>query len=191
MLFDGGMSPLQPSGSGALVVAAVPFADPRVQRLVEEVQAHYVVIYGGRTTPRSTPTEFEPPHGLFALGTVDGQEVAMGGWRHRADLTELFDGARVAEIKRMYVAPPAGGRAMPAGAHVPRGHGSRGRGRRAGPETGTMQPDAIASTRPAATSRPCASGTTPTPSWPGTSPNGSCPAPESAAAGARRWSQQR
>ena len=105
MRFDGGMSPLQPSGSGSLVVAAVAFQDARVQRLVEEVQAHYVVIYGGRDDSPVDPAEFEPPLGLFALGTVDELEVAMGGWRHRADLTELFDGARVAEIKRMYVVP--------------------------------------------------------------------------------------
>ncbi|MEO6413734.1 MAG: GNAT family N-acetyltransferase [Pedococcus sp.] len=99
------MSPMQRSGSGSLVVDAVPFTDPRVQSLVEEVQAHCVVIYGGRDDSPVDPTEFEPPLGRFALGTVDEQEVAMGGWRHRADLTDLFDGARVAEIKRMYVVP--------------------------------------------------------------------------------------
>ena len=83
------------------MVGTVSFADPRVQRLVEEVQAHYVEIYGGPDDSPVDPTEFEPPHGLFALGSVSGQEVAMGGWRHRRDLTEVFDGARVAEIKRM------------------------------------------------------------------------------------------
>jgi GNAT superfamily N-acetyltransferase len=145
MRFDGGMSPLQPPGSGSLAVDAVPFTDPRVQRLVEEVQAHYVVIYGGRDDSPVDPAEFEPPHGLFALGTVDGQEVAMGGWRHRPDLTEMFDGAHAAEIKRMYVAP-AGRR---------KGY-ARGvlsfledTARLAGAdllvlETGLMQPDAIA-----------------------------------------------
>ena len=145
MRFDGDMLPRQPSGPGSLVVGTVPFADPRVQRLVEEVQAHYVVIYGGRDDSPVDPTEFEPPLGLFALGNVDEQEVAMGGWRHRADLTELFDGARVAEIKRMYVAPL--GRRQ--------GHARRvltfleDTAREAGAdvlvlETGLMQPDAIA-----------------------------------------------
>ena len=115
-----------------------------MQRLVEEVQAHYVVIYGGPDDSPVDPAEFQPPQGLFALGTLDGQEVAMGGWRHRGDLTEIFDGAHVAEIKRMYVAP-AGRR---------KGHARRvlefleGTAREAGAdllvlETGTMQPDAI------------------------------------------------
>ncbi|NYG08598.1 GNAT superfamily N-acetyltransferase [Phycicoccus badiiscoriae] len=139
------MSPLKPPGPGRLAVSTVPFADPRVQRLVDEVQAHYVVIYGGPDRSPVDPTEFEPPRGLFALGTIDGQDVAMGGWRHRPDLTELFGGALVAEIKRMYVAPP--GRRQ--------GHARRiltfleDTAREAGAEvlvleTGLMQPDAIA-----------------------------------------------
>jgi GNAT superfamily N-acetyltransferase len=126
-------------------VSRVAFADPRVQRLVDEVQAHYVVIYGGPDDSPVDPTEFEPPHGLFALGTVSGEEVAMGGWRRRPDLADLFDGARVAEIKRMYVAP-SGRR---------RGFASRvltfleDTARESGAdllvlETGLMQPDAIA-----------------------------------------------
>ena len=83
----------------------VAFTDPRVQGLVDEVQAHYVVIYGGPDDSPVDDTEFQPPRGMFALGTLGGQEVAMGGWRHRPDLTEMFGGSRVAEIKRMYVAP--------------------------------------------------------------------------------------
>jgi GNAT superfamily N-acetyltransferase len=139
------MSPLQPSGSGALVVAAVPFADPRVQRLVEEVQAHYVVIYGGRDDSPVDPTEFEPPLGLFALGTVDEQEVAMGGWRHRADLTELFDGARVAEIKRMYVVPLGRRKGYARGVLTFLEDTAREAGADVlALETGTMQPEAIA-----------------------------------------------
>jgi GNAT superfamily N-acetyltransferase len=127
------------------VVGAVPFADLRVQRLVDEVQAHYVVIYGGPDDSPVDPTEFEPPRGLFALGTVDGLEVAMGGWRRRRDLTGVFDGAQVAEIKRMYVAPT--GRR--------KGYARRvltfleDTAREAGAdvlvlETGAMQPDAVA-----------------------------------------------
>lgn len=69
----------------------------------------------------------------------------MGGWRHRPDLTEMFDGAHVAEIKRMYVAP-AGRRkgfARRVLVHL------EDTARDAGVdllvlETGTMQPDAIA-----------------------------------------------
>ena len=123
----------------------VEFADARVQRLVAEVQAHYVVIYGGPDDSPVDPAEFQPPQGLFALGTVDDEEVAMGGWRQRPDLAALFDGTRVAEIKRMYVAP-SGRR---------RGYAQRvlafleDTAHDAGAEllvleTGTMQPDAIA-----------------------------------------------
>ena len=138
-------APRPQPGSEALLVGPVPFADLRVQRLVDEVQAHYVVIYGGPDDSPVDPSEFEPPQGLFALGTLDGNGVAMGGWRRRPDLAKLFDGAAVAEIKRMYVAP-SGRR---------RGFARRvlafleDTARQAGTdvlvlETGTMQPDAIA-----------------------------------------------
>jgi GNAT superfamily N-acetyltransferase len=139
------MSPLKPPVPDALVVGAVPFADLRVQRLVDEVQAHYVVIYGGPDDSPVDPTEFEPPRGLFALGTVDGLEVAMGGWRRRRDLTGVFDGAQVAEIKRMYVAPT--GRRNGYARRVLTFLEDTARGAGAEVlvlETGTMQPDAIA-----------------------------------------------
>ena len=138
-------APQTQPGSEALLVTPAPFGDPRVQRLVDEVQAHYVVIYGGPDDSPVDPTEFEPPDGLFALGTVGGTAVAMGGWRRRPELSTVFDGADVAEVKRMYVAPPGRRRGyarvvlafLEETAH------------RAGAdllvlETGTMQPEAIA-----------------------------------------------
>lgn len=138
-------APQPPAGSEALLVGPVPFADPRVQRLVDEVQAHYVVIYGGPDDSPVDPTEFEPPSGLFALGTLEGSSVAMGGWRRRPDLSTVFDGADVAEIKRMYVAPSGRRRgfARQVLAFL------EDTARRAGAgvlvlETGTMQPGAIA-----------------------------------------------
>jgi ribosomal protein S18 acetylase RimI-like enzyme len=72
-----------------------PYADPDVQRMVDEVQAEYVVRYGGPDAAAVDPAEFEPPGGLFLVGLLDGVPVAMGGWR-RLDSTS-------AEIKRMYV----------------------------------------------------------------------------------------
>jgi len=72
-----------------------PYADPAVARMVEEVQAEYVELYGGPDAAAVDPTEFSPPHGLFLVGLVDGAPVAMGGWRR------LDEDA--AEIKRMYV----------------------------------------------------------------------------------------
>ena len=135
----------RPEAAGELVLRTVPFTHPEVQRLVEEVQAHYVVIYGGPDDSPVDPAEFAAPQGLFALGSVGGRGVAMGGWRRRPDLADRFDGEGVAEVKRMYVAP-AGRR---------RGYARQLLGfleesaRRAGVgrfvlETGTMQPDAIA-----------------------------------------------
>jgi GNAT superfamily N-acetyltransferase len=84
----------------------VPFADPDVQHLVEEVQAYYVSIYGGPDDSPIDDGEFEPPSGTFVLATDATGPVGMGGWRHRPDLRHLFD-ASVAEVKRMYVTPRA------------------------------------------------------------------------------------
>jgi GNAT superfamily N-acetyltransferase len=74
-----------------------PYGHPDVSRLVAELQAEYVGIYG---TPDETPVEdgeFDPPHGLFLIGLADGVPVAIGGWRR------LDAAVPTAEIKRMYV----------------------------------------------------------------------------------------
>jgi GNAT superfamily N-acetyltransferase len=85
-----------------LDVRAVRFGDAVVQRLVADLQAEFVVRYGG---PDATPLAegvFDPPRGLFLVGYADGRPVAMGGWRLRPDVIAL--GGRVAaEVKRMYV----------------------------------------------------------------------------------------
>ena len=75
------------------------YADADVQRLVADVQAEYVVRYGGPDESPVEPHEFEPPRGLFLVGLLDGVPVATGAWR-RVDAT-------TAEIKRMYVAAGA------------------------------------------------------------------------------------
>jgi GNAT superfamily N-acetyltransferase len=90
--------------SGSITIRRVAIAHPDALALIEEVQGEYVVRYGGRD---NTPLEvgvFDPPDGAFFVGYVEGRPVAMGGWRVRPDLTRL-GGARLAEIKRMYVAP--------------------------------------------------------------------------------------
>ena len=92
-----------------LDVRQVPFGDPLVQGLVAELQAEFVVRYGG---PDHTPLEttmFDPPSGAFLLGVAGSEPVAIGGWRRRPDVTAL-GGAVAAEIKRMYVVPGARGR---------------------------------------------------------------------------------
>ena len=132
-----------PRLADALRVAQVGFLDVDTQRLVEQVQAEYVMLYGG---PDESPIEdggFDLPHGAFFLGYVDDVPVAMGGWRLRPDL-HVLGGQRAAEIKRMYVAPSA----------RRRGHGNavlarlEETARDAGAdvmvlETGTEQPAAI------------------------------------------------
>ncbi len=84
----------------------VPFEHPDAVALVAEVQAEYVVRYGG---PDETPLEadvFAPGAGAFFVGYLDEVAVAMGGWRFRTDVQALGR-TRAAEIKRMYVAPGA------------------------------------------------------------------------------------
>jgi ribosomal protein S18 acetylase RimI-like enzyme len=75
------------------------YSDPVVARMVGEVQAEYVVRYGGPDAAEVDPAEFQPPAGLFLVGFADGVAVATGGWRR------LPDGS--AEIKRMYVSGAA------------------------------------------------------------------------------------
>ena len=146
---------VQPSSTpSALELVPVPFDDSRVQLLVEEVQAHYVVIYGGPDDSPVDPREFEPPGGFFLLGTVAGEPVAMGGWRLRPDLEPRL-GVRAAEVKRMYVSPSARrqGYAAVVLRELERTAAAAGIGQLV-LETGTMQPEAIALYR--------ASGYTPT-----------------------------
>lgn len=82
-----------------LVIEPRPYTDADVQRLVEAVQAEYVVLYGGPDEAQVDAADFAPPKGLFLVGFVDGAAVAMGGWR--------FTGDGQAELKRMFVVPSA------------------------------------------------------------------------------------
>lgn len=81
------------------VIEQRPYEDPDVVRLVAEVQAVYVAMYGGPDAAVVEPGEFLLPQGLFLVGLLDGTPVATGGWRRT--------GGADAEIKRMYVSPPA------------------------------------------------------------------------------------
>ena len=94
------------STSPQVVVEQTAYDDPRVQRLVEAVQAEYVERYGGPDETPMDPAYFSPPQGRFFLALVDGEPLAMGGWRLRADVHDL-GARRTAEVKRMYVAPAA------------------------------------------------------------------------------------
>ncbi len=92
----------------AEVFLSVPISHPDAQRLVEEVQAEYVVRYGGRDHTPIDPQAFEPPAGLFLVAYRGGVPVATGAWRRRDDV-EVFGTRRTAEVKRMYVTPDARG----------------------------------------------------------------------------------
>ncbi len=127
-----------------LTIEQVRYTHPDAQRLVAEVQAEYVVRYGGPDSTPVDPAMFEPPSGAFFVGYVDGVPAATGGWRLRPDVTALGR-LRAAEVKRMYVVP-AGRRtgiARAVLAHLEQ------TAREAGAdvmvlETGLMQPEAIA-----------------------------------------------
>ena len=72
--------------------------DPEVVAMIDEVQAWYVEIYGGRDDDPTDPEEFAPPRGRFLVGWQDGGAVAMGGWSR-------LPGSTDAKIRRMYVRP--------------------------------------------------------------------------------------
>jgi len=90
---------------------ARPYTHPDVTALVSAVQLEYRQIYGEGDATVVDPTEFEPPAGLLVVGYVDGQPVAMGGWRRRPPGGPV-PGSAPAEIKRMYVVPGARGRGL-------------------------------------------------------------------------------
>lgn len=87
-----------------LRIRQVPITDPAAQALVAEVQAEYVVRYGGPDNTPLDPTMFDPPSGAFFVGYLGEVPIAMGGWKMRTDIAPLGRG-RPAEVKRMYVAP--------------------------------------------------------------------------------------
>jgi GNAT superfamily N-acetyltransferase len=89
-----------------LRIERLPITHPDADRLVEEVQAEYVVRYGGRDDTPLDPSMFEAPRGAFFVGYLDDEPVATGAWRLRDDVLALGS-STTAEIKRMYVAATA------------------------------------------------------------------------------------
>ena len=90
-------------------ISQVGYGDPEVALLVEQVQAFYVERYGGPDETPLDPLMFQPPHGSFFLGHLDGTPVATGAWRRTsaAVVPGLPADAAVAEVKRMFVVPAA------------------------------------------------------------------------------------
>lgn len=86
-----------------LEIRQVGYGQPDAMRLIEEVQAEYVVRYGSRDDTPLEHAMFEPPAGTFFVAYADGEAVATGAWR-RSEV-EAFGTAATAEVKRMYVVP--------------------------------------------------------------------------------------
>jgi ribosomal protein S18 acetylase RimI-like enzyme len=101
--------PVEPAG---LDLVPTGYDDEVVRALDEEVQQTYVERYGGRDETPMSAGQFAPPRGHFVVGYVEGQPVAMGGWRHRSDAGTTLPGKRPAEIKRMFVREHARGRGL-------------------------------------------------------------------------------
>lgn len=119
-------------------IVTAGYADAVVQELVEQVQAEYVVRYGGRDRTPVDPDEFSPAQGgTFLVGIVDGTPVACGGLR-RHD-------AASAEVKRMFVPATHRGRGYARALLAALEDAARTQGySRVILETGAMQPEAMA-----------------------------------------------
>ncbi len=116
--------------------------------LIAEVQAEYVVRYGGPDNTPLDPLMFEPPTGSFFVGYLPEEQIprpaASGAWRSHDDV-EAFGTKRTAEIKRMYVVPALRGRGLARRmlAHLEQSAAEAGHDAMI-LETGTAQPEAIA-----------------------------------------------
>ena len=143
---------LDPELDPAIEIVRVDYGHPDAMLLIAEVQAEYVVRYGGPDRTPLDPLMFLPPSGSFYVGylPLDGgtegepRPVASGAWRAHDDV-EAFGTRRTAEVKRMYVAPSVRGRGL---ARVMLAHLER-TAAAAGAEvmileTGTAQPEAMA-----------------------------------------------
>ena len=132
----------------ALDVVRVGYGHPDAMLLIAEVQAEYVLRYGGPDNTPLDPLMFEPPHGSFFVGylSLDGvrRPVASGAWRSHDDV-EVFGTRRTAEVKRMYVVPDARARGLARAvlAHLERTAAEAGAEAMI-LETGTAQPEAMA-----------------------------------------------
>ncbi|HJQ01206.1 MAG TPA: GNAT family N-acetyltransferase [Jatrophihabitans sp.] len=129
-----------------LRIREVGYDHPDAALLIAEVQAEYVLRYGGPDDSPVDPAQFSAANGLFAVGYQDRRPVVMGGWRLR-DPDDPHTGwaAPAAEIKRMYVVAAARGAgfARQMLAFLERTAGTRG-ARWLLLETGSKQPEAIA-----------------------------------------------
>jgi len=87
-------------------LTAVPYGSPDARALVQALHQEQLATYGTADDPEATEeAEFDAPNGLFLVVRLgDGPALACGGWRTL--------NTSAAEIKRMYVAPPARGQGL-------------------------------------------------------------------------------
>jgi GNAT superfamily N-acetyltransferase len=127
-----------PLGGSALELAVrlTPYRSDVVRELEAEVQAEYVVRYGGPDETPVDPAEFAPPDGAFVVAYAADEPVAMGGFRrHDEDSVE---------IKRMFVSVGHRGRGHARAVLAELEQLAREAGyRRVVLETGMRQPEAI------------------------------------------------
>jgi GNAT superfamily N-acetyltransferase len=89
----------------------VTYEHPDVARLEAAAQRFYIQIYGGPDDTPYTTADFSPPHGAFFIGYLNGEAVAMGGWRFRTPGVPQV-ARRPAEIRRMFVSESVRGRGL-------------------------------------------------------------------------------
>jgi GNAT superfamily N-acetyltransferase len=95
--------------AGEFRLQPVPYEHPDVATLEAAAQRFYVQIYGGPDDTPYAKADFSPPHGEFFVGYLNGEAVAMGGWRFRTPGVPRV-ARRPAEIRRMFVRESLRGR---------------------------------------------------------------------------------
>ncbi len=78
-------------------VVPEPYDSPAAIALTDLVQQDYVERYGGPDRSPIDASDFAEPHGVFLVGYLAGEPVAMGGLRQHAS-GEM-------ELRRMFVRP--------------------------------------------------------------------------------------
>ena len=126
------------------VIVQVSLSHEHAQRLVAEVQAEYVVRYGGEDATPLDPTEFEPPQGAFFVAYRDGEPVATGAWRRATTSRCSAPGGPLRSSGCTSPRPPAGSASLVGCSRASRMTAAAAGAEAMILETGTAQPEAMA-----------------------------------------------
>ena len=88
-------------------IVRVGYGHPDAVMLIEQVQAEYVVRYGGEDATPLDPAMFEPPRGAFFVAYRDGVPVATGAWRCEVPMRESPVAARASRCEVWIFEGPA------------------------------------------------------------------------------------